>query len=451
MMFTLGFTVMADETEADVETLEITSPRFGVVSGGQGEAFFDNDLSKAVPTDEKPNEHKIESNGENTLMLRQAGEWAKYDISSLTGGTYTLDISYFTRGGDGYQTDFEFLIDNVLARKTVLPMNSTNLANVATGKSQNAEIDIYIPRGSKTISLKNNDYSQVVVVNSFSLTKKSDENTVTDALKFNGKSAAPKILELKMNGASYDNIGAYYYDVGGNSYFAKMLDGTQAIHHQKGDNANGDWTEYDVSAVKEGLYLLKVNVALSAVNATTQYTASLGTTEAQATRVALESVEVKAAENVDNLEANAYKYKVPGENDLGIIYISDTDELLRLENVGWGAAYFHSFTLTPVPAVSYSVGIEEEKTDIYEIGDNDTIYANVNAYVEEACNAVVITAVYNGNELESILTYDTITVEEGGTFIERGYLLTGVKGKTVKTMIWKADTIMPLAACGSIS
>lgn len=446
MMFTLGFTVMADETEAE----QVTISALNVIEGGQGVGYYDVNGSGTLDMQYCLSE--TGSSIKDVIYLRPYGEWAKYDVSNLSG-TYKAEVYYLTRTVEG-KTDHRSIlgvyVDDAFACQGALLYNTTGLSDVPTAYDLG---NIYFSPASKTLTLKQSDYSQLIAVQKIVLTKQSELDTTGGTMKFYGNGAA--VVETYATEATGKTAGTVYFQDSNDNRFDVVTSNTKIEQHKKGQNASypdkTDWAEYDVSAVRAGRYSLKINVALGNTAATTAYTASLGTRKAQATNVALENVEVKAAANVDNLDASAYKYNVPGENDLGIIYISDTDELLRLENVGEQAAYLYSFTLTPVPAVSYSVGIEEEKTDIYEIGNNDKIYANVNAYVEEACNAVVITAIYNGSELESILTYDTITVEEGGTFIERGYQLTGVKGKTVKTMIWKADTIMPLAACGSIS
>ena len=80
-----------------------------------------------------------------TVFLRHPNEWSKYDITSLSGGTYELRIDAILRA----KTYCDILIDSQLVHKATLAANGTLNDNPKTVNIG----DIYIAPGSQFLTV----------------------------------------------------------------------------------------------------------------------------------------------------------------------------------------------------------------------------------------------------------------------------------------------------------
>lgn len=320
ILFSLGTVAWAEEPETLViDALSITSNQ-------QGKGFYDNRLNSGSGV--------LEKGTNNTVCLRNAGEWCKYDISALSGGTYQMKAFYLAKAN----VYFDVMVDGMFGRKITLTSNTSDWN--AAPKELDAGA-IYIAPGSKTLTVKNSSKSAATFLQKIILTKINNANVTEGKLTFYGDNAATKIKALKADGATADEVDYLFYDKANlpSTNYSVFL-GTKAIHNA------GDWTEYDVSAVPAGNYKVTVNAALGSATAATNYKISMGTIENPAARVALAAGKLTAGEKPSGDET--YKgYEYYKDNEIGEVYISDGDELLRLENVGSVSAYVGSFALIP--------------------------------------------------------------------------------------------------------
>ena len=96
-----------------VPTFAETPEPFVIDATADVKTFYDNGMNGGNGSLEIYNEN---------LMLRQCGEWVTYDISTLTAGTYSVDINYKTKGANVVwkTVGLDFAVDGSLEIRSYL-------------------------------------------------------------------------------------------------------------------------------------------------------------------------------------------------------------------------------------------------------------------------------------------------------------------------------------------
>ncbi len=317
---------------------------------------------------------EIETNGD-FLTLRQGGEWASYDISALLNGTYSLSVTWKNANNKTLNNaGLDFIVDDKLELRAYTPRGS---ANVETDKFVG---NIYIPKGAKTLKIKNHGYA-TVHLDGFSLERIGEEDT-SDNIKISTQNATSDD-DATGNNSTFVLLEDYYDsrckkrtetvnpETGEtetkNAQYTERCNGSElcaSYTEETGDhlpftNGNinnydytifhvGSWVRYDVSSLRKGTYRVTLN-ASARENAIVAL--KFGGVENDATLT--KELTVNALSGVAGSDLNANF----DDNSLGKITISETDEFLYIESVGKNA--FSSTWMT----LEYVSGASEETND----------------------------------------------------------------------------------------
>jgi len=261
-------------------------------------SFYDNDISESDSKYvgvQNIEEGPVQNSG--NLVLRPAGEWVAYDISTLQEGTYSVEVEYYTNGVTKNRAGLDFIVDGGLETRFTISTDTASWTASATASAGN----VYIPAGAEELKVKNFGYNNISL-KTVSLTYVGSDDTSDDIVIYSPSvSVVPK---ADLTGATATKSTDYYND-GGN--FSNMQEKSGVI---KMDNV-ADWTRYDISDFKEGTYEVTLN---RGHGASALYSLSIDE------EVALSPVTLASTGSASTAQ----------DAVLGNIYISEDSEYLKL-------------------------------------------------------------------------------------------------------------------------
>ena len=302
--------------------------------------FYDNSGADEIET------------SDGLLALRQGGEWASYDISSLLNGTYSLSVTWKNAyGKTSNNAGLDFIIDDDLELRAYTAKASTDL------ETDKFVGNIYIPNGAKTLKIKNHGYA-AVYLDSFSLERIGEEDT-SDNIKISTQNATSDnnaagnfstfvLLEDYYDSRCKKRTETVNPETGEketkNAAYTESCNGSELCVNyteETGDhlpftNGNinnydytifhvGSWARYDVSSLRKGTYRVTLN-ASARENAIVAL--KFGGIENDASLTKELTVNALAGVSGSDLCATF------DDNVLGKITISETDEFLYIESAG---------------------------------------------------------------------------------------------------------------------
>jgi len=206
----------------------------------------------------------------------------------------------------------------------------------------------------------------------------------------------------------------------------------------------GSWIRYDVSDLADGTYEVIANVSAR---------------EGAGAKLSLDGTETQAV-TLDSQGATGTDFGAAYDQSLGKITISGTSQYLKL--IQTGEAVFHVESLTFVPSTPDEGGeggddvIEASTTVSYtsdEAGEEvidslsglDAAYVQVSLVRPDTANIgeTIWVALYDGNQLKSVLPTDVTDANEYSTTIPVSDI-NDCTAPMIKTFIWETGTYAPV-------
>lgn len=234
----------------------------------------------------------LEVSGKSVCL--RAGEWVKYDISSLTAGAYSISVS----AANNAATTFDISVDEVLKKSLASVTPSAEDYSVSLKRDFGA---IQIPENAKTLKIKNGINS--VYISDITLKPLGEKNIAVEAVNIK---------------STVENEG--FYDAA-TDVFAPS-EGCAVLHAT-------DWVKYDVAA-KAGTYKLKMKI---------------GTKNGAAIFNIFVNDDTNAKFSQVNIAKTGDSYTPCVENEVGYIYLPEGTSEIKFANAGSNAAYFDDFYL----------------------------------------------------------------------------------------------------------
>lgn len=232
----------------------------------------------------------LEISGKSVCL--RAGEWVKYDISSLTAGAYSISVS----AANNAATTFDISVDEVVKKSLASVTPSAEDYSVSLKRDFGA---IQIPENAKTLKIKNGINS--VYISDITLKPLGEKNIAVEAVSIK---------------STVENEG--FYDAA-TDVFAPG-EGCAVLHAT-------DWVKYDVAA-KAGTYKLKMKIGTK--NGAAVFNVSLND-------------DLKFS--MLNIAKTGETYTPCVEKEVGYIYLPEGTSEIKIENAGSNAAYFDDFYL----------------------------------------------------------------------------------------------------------